>query len=377
MIGWRGSIQMGALVRFKLAKFILLRAFVLFVAASSWLQSASAQDACTQPGVFCEPVKEGPWAYSAYYTNYFGAKGPFTSPESAYAALVAVSPPYFGDNCDVKVSGLSEFTRHPEMPDNYKWATVTLTYGVKDVSKYGCNGYGFGSMTGYITASREVNCPAGSRYIYREGGSVCVSPKRSVVVIDPGHGVACPLIGQAPGAVGVTDFPPSNPPPGVMIEDNLTVAISLEAARLLSSKYRVILTKKDAVTCPTFKERGAFANNANAKLFVSVHINAAKTLLGIPFNNGTSVLYNSSKLKAPGVADNMSRAVSLNLGTNNRGPMVENSIAVLKPTVTNMTAVLLETARLSGSDEQILHASGSATKVAAGIQSAVQAYIGN
>lgn len=360
-----------------LSRNILLRAFALFIALCCWLPNASAQDPCAQAGYTCEPVKEEPWSYSGYYTPYFALRANFTSADAAYSALVAISPPYFGTNCDVKVSGMSGFTLSDTIPDNYKWATVNLTYGVKDVSQYGCNGWGFGNMTGYITANRNVSCPAGSRYIYRAGGSVCVVSTKTVVVIDPGHGLKCPLINQAAGAVGVTDFPASNPPPGVMTEDTLTVAIASEAARLLSSKYRVILTKKDVSSCPTFKERGAIANNSNAKIFISVHINAPRTLLGIPYSNGTSVIYNTSKPKAAAVADNMSRAVSVNLGTNNRGATVDNSLAVLKPTVTNMTAVLLETARLSGSDEQILHAAGSATKAAAGIQSAVQTYIGN
>lgn len=42
-----------------------------------------------------------------------------------------------------------------------------------------------------------------------------------------------------------------------------------------------------------------------------------------------------------------------------------------------MNAVLLEAARLSGSDERILHTSGSAARVAAGIQATLEAEIGN
>ncbi len=210
------------------------------------------------------------------------------------------------------------------------------------------------------------------------GAAGCV-PKK-VVVIDPGHGLTCPSIKQAAGAIGVTDFPPSNPPPGKLREDELTLAIALEAERLLSKKYKVVLTKRDVISCPSFEKRGQIANDARAKVFVSIHINAPNTIIGIVnnlFGNGTSVIYNSEKPASKGLADQMSLAVSSNLGTTNRGSMVDDSLAVLKPKVTKMTAVLVEVARLSGTDEEILHTSGSVTRAAMGIQSAVQAYVGD
>lgn len=203
-------------------------------------------------------------------------------------------------------------------------------------------------------------------------------PPKKVIVIDPGHGLTCPSIGQTVGAVGLTDFPPNDPPPGRLREDDLTVAIALETERMLSASYRVVLTKRDVNFCPSFKERGRIANNANAKVFVSIHINKSNTILGIdnPFGNGTSVLYNSSKIGSKDLADQMSGAVSSNLGVNNRGSGARDDLAVLKPSVTNMTAVLVEAARLSGTDERILHAAGSATKVASGVKTALEAFVG-
>jgi N-acetylmuramoyl-L-alanine amidase len=204
-------------------------------------------------------------------------------------------------------------------------------------------------------------------------------PKKKVIVLDPGHGLNCAAVGQAVGAVGVTDFPPIDPPPGKLLEDNLTFSIATEAKMLLSTKYDVKLTKASINACPTFKERGAIANNANAKIFVSIHINASNQLLGVqlPIGNGTSVIYNPAT-STPEVATRLSSDVSVSLGTNNRGAMKdERGLAVLKPTVTKTPAVLLEVGRLSGADETKLHAAGSTKKVAAGIQSTVQAFISN
>jgi N-acetylmuramoyl-L-alanine amidase len=124
--------------------------------------------------------------------------------------------------------------------------------------------------------------------------------------------------------------------------------------------------------------RGRIANNANAKAFVSIHINAPNVVAGVenPIGNGTSALYNVNKSGSFNLADEMARAVSSSLGVNNRGAQVDDGIAVLKPTVTSMNAVLLEAARLSGRDEQLLHAPDGAARVAAGVLSAIRSFFG-
>ncbi len=206
---------------------------------------------------------------------------------------------------------------------------------------------------------------------------VTTPPARKVVlVLDPGHGLNCAAIGQPPGALGVTNFPASNPPAGRLREDDLTLTIALQAEQMLAPKYKVILTKRDLQSCPTLIARGRIANNANAKLFVSIHINAANFSVGPivnPFGNGTSTYYNAGKFGSSKLADEMARSVSQALGVNNRGAFVDVEKAVIKPKVTEMNAVLLEAARLSGDDEQKLHASGSAARIAVGIKTAVEA----
>lgn len=201
---------------------------------------------------------------------------------------------------------------------------------------------------------------------------------RKIIAIDPGHGFKCAALGMPPGAIGVTDFPNSDPPPGWLREDELTMAIAREFQRLASSKYTVVLTKNSANICPTYKKRGETAKDFKADVFVSVHINARNFIPFNPFANGTSVIYNSSRpAEAKTLANLMAANVSASLGVNNRGAMVDDGLAVLKETVTPMTAVLVESARLSGSDEEKLHAAGSATKVAAGIKAALDAFFGN
>lgn len=191
---------------------------------------------------------------------------------------------------------------------------------------------------------------------------------RKTVVIDPGHGLGCAERNQAPGAVGVT--------PPVLREDDLTMAISAAIVGALpSSRYTVVLTKTNVSECPTLLERGRIANNANANVFISVHINAPSSFANLDL--GTSVLYFPNRVAVKPLADRMASTVSSSLGTNNRGSMARTDLAVLKPTVTFMPAVILEVARLSGSDEQLLRSSTMPSRAAEGVRQAVEWYLAN
>lgn len=80
---------------------------------------------------------------------------------------------------------------------------------------------------------------------------------RKTIVVDPGHG------GKDPGAAanGVT-------------EKNVNLAIGLELEKVLRAQgYNVIMTRRTDVYLK-LQERTDIANNANADLFVSVHVNA-------------------------------------------------------------------------------------------------------
>ena len=79
------------------------------------------------------------------------------------------------------------------------------------------------------------------------------------IVIDPGHG------GFDPGAVG----------PGRLEEKDVTLDVARRLAERLEAAgaYRVILTR-DADEAVSLADRVAFANGAEADLYVSVHVNA-------------------------------------------------------------------------------------------------------
>lgn len=217
----------------------------------------------------------------------------------------------------------------------------------------------------------------GFRWFSLEGNPSAASFARTVA-IDPGHGYTCGAIGENVGAVGDVDYPASNPPAGKLHEDALTVDV---AARLLpmlrSSGYRVVVTKTNPQMCVTYLERGAIAEKARANVFVSIHFNAPAKFGCSLFDycSGTSALYNSLKSDSQTLAAKLASAVSGSIGLPNAGVEDRPGLAVLKPTVTKMTAAIIEVARLNEPDEDVIHASNGRQRAAAGIKQGLDAFL--
>ena len=96
----------------------------------------------------------------------------------------------------------------------------------------------------------------------REGDSISEQLGLGVqrVVLDPGHG------GVDPGAIGRTGA----------AEKRLTLQLSLTLAeRLRAAGYEVHLTREDDSTL-SLQKRTEFANNVDADVFISIHINSAR-----------------------------------------------------------------------------------------------------
>ncbi|HUP63062.1 MAG TPA: N-acetylmuramoyl-L-alanine amidase [Thermoanaerobaculia bacterium] len=93
-----------------------------------------------------------------------------------------------------------------------------------------------------------------------QGGRPVDQPGIRTIVIDPGHG------GKEVGAVGADG----------LMEKDVTLALSRKLAAALASKVgaRVVLTR-DEDTLVSLDQRTALANQYNADLFLSVHLNAA------------------------------------------------------------------------------------------------------
>ncbi len=84
-----------------------------------------------------------------------------------------------------------------------------------------------------------------------------LNTRRRTVVVDPGHG------GKDPGASA-----------NGVVEKNVNLAVGLALHRVLTERgYNVIMTRNTDVYL-TLQERTDVANNANADIFVSIHVNA-------------------------------------------------------------------------------------------------------
>lgn len=100
--------------------------------------------------------------------------------------------------------------------------------------------------------------PPGTTILSRPGEL----PKVRTIVIDPGHG------GKDVGAIGA----------GGLLEKDATLAIAKKLAAILTRTVggRVVLTRSDDSAIP-LDQRTAIANQYQADLFVSIHLNAART----------------------------------------------------------------------------------------------------
>ncbi|MBR0411146.1 MAG: N-acetylmuramoyl-L-alanine amidase [Eubacterium sp.] len=169
--------------------------------------------------------------------------------------------------------------------------------------------------------------------------------KQVILVLDAGHG------GVDSGAVG-----------SKYKEKNLTLAIILAAKQYFDkdTRFKVYYTRTtDAY--PSLSDRSKLANNNNADLFISVHINSASSSA-----TGTETLYNNSRLGTTGkngvnskeLAQAMQNAVLKSTGFRDRGLVNRTGLWVLNKTT--MPACLIEYGFISNSkEESLMYASTS------------------
>ncbi|MBQ7975662.1 MAG: N-acetylmuramoyl-L-alanine amidase [Clostridia bacterium] len=180
-----------------------------------------------------------------------------------------------------------------------------------------------------------------------------------LIVIDAGHG------GKDGGASGVLDGK-------TVLEKTLTLQMATRTKAVLESRgYTVKLTRETDVY-PTLQARADFANNSNAAVFVSIHINSVESN---PEASGTEVFYASLNndtsygLKSSYLAKYIQDYMIGNLGSKDRG-VKQSEHLVTRSSI--MPAVLVEVGFISNESELANMASASyqqkvAEAIAAGI----------
>ncbi len=200
---------------------------------------------------------------------------------------------------------------------------------------------GAGSSSPTSTASPAQPTPKPSTDT--SGGSITKIPTASyensakLIVIDAGHG------GSDAGANRDYDGSRLN-------EKDLTLSMAIKTRDILKSKgYNVQLTR-ESDTYPTLTARAQFANDANAAIFVSIHINSAENTEAY----GTEVYYSSINnaldygVKSSTLAKALLDNLIANLGSRNRGVKSANHLVTR---TSLMPASLVEIGFISNEEE--------------------------
>jgi N-acetylmuramoyl-L-alanine amidase len=177
------------------------------------------------------------------------------------------------------------------------------------------------------------------------------------VVVDPGHG------GADPGAVGPTGY----------TEKAANLDISLRLRDLLrQNRYQVVMTR-ETDTAVSLERRVQIANGSGAKIFVSIHNNAAANSAA----GGTETYYWSGvgpDSDSGRLARLIQEEVVSQIGLRSRGVMGAN-FYVLRGT--NMPAVLFEGAFISNPvEEALLKTPSFRQKMAQGVYNGIRRFIG-
>jgi N-acetylmuramoyl-L-alanine amidase len=194
-----------------------------------------------------------------------------------------------------------------------------------------------------------------------------------IIVLDPGH--------------GGDDFGTAH---NGLVEKNLTIDIARRLRALLTAAGWTVRMTRDSDIDPVsqanlasmradgkpnpsdrayLQTRCDVANDVNARLFISIHVNYSDS----PSVNGTTFYW--YKPEDQQLAQTLERAVIPVAGTNDVGPRHENFYVIRH---TTMPAVLIETAFISNShDAALLSTPSFLQNMAQGIANGVKSYAGS
>lgn len=249
------------------------------------------------------------------YVEYNGKKGYCSS---SYLASTTITK-YTTTNLNMRSGPSTDHSIVTTLGSNV--AVEVLSTDANGWSKIKYNG-----KEGYVN-SKYLTDKAGSSNL----PSSKPAYSRVKVVIDPGHG------GSDPGAIGFGRY-----------EKDIALSISKKInANLKTLGFQTVMTRSTDVYIP-LAQRYQIANNNNADLFVSVHLNSASESA-----YGIETLYKNSKTFASNIQTEMISAT----GARDRGLKHRSDLAVLNGT--KMSAALVETGFISNSTESAKLATGS------------------
>ena len=180
--------------------------------------------------------------------------------------------------------------------------------------------------------------------------------KDTVIVIDAGHG------GSEKGAIGCLGDE----------EKNINLKIAQQVAQLLKDKGLNVVMTRDFDANVSLRDRVDIANENNADIFVSIHLNSIPDIpMNIHKNRGTSVYYFNNNSKE--FAEIIKNHVTKSAGTHDDGVRT-GSFAVIRPY--SYIGILVEAAYMTNPLDSVLYTNDKFIKrCAKGIVDGIVEYI--
>jgi N-acetylmuramoyl-L-alanine amidase len=174
------------------------------------------------------------------------------------------------------------------------------------------------------------------------------APRPYVVAVAPGHG------GDDPGAI----YPPGSSQPSIE-EKNLTLPIALKLRDLLQSQEVHVVMTRTADMSTSGEQRAAIAEQAQADVFVAVHINSW-------FPDQTVGGVEAQYFSDPALADDVADGLGLSLQESRQ--TVRTTKDREQDNILSMPGVIVEAGYLSNADDrQMLQTAAYQDAIAAGI----------
>lgn len=272
-----------------------------------------------------------------------------------------------------KIKAGNTFTFQAATDDN-----SPVTYSVTDES--------LATITedGQLTAKK-----AGSVKVIAQSADISASTNvniigKKIVCLDPGHSAkmsgGTEPIGPGASTRKAKDAVGTRGVVSGTYEYQFTLTLAKRLQTLLEKKgYEVILTRKDSKHAISCKERAMVANDADADIFVRLHVDASASSSA----RGASALYPSSANPYNGKLSKkckkLSKCILNNMceeaGTHNRGLFVRNDLSGSNWAA--MPVTLIEVGFMTNATEdRLLNKTSYQKKLAKGIVSGIDEYFG-
>ena len=253
-----------------------------------------------------------------------------------------------------------------------------VTYSVSDES--------IATITedGQLTAKKT-----GSVKVIAQSGDISAATKvrvigKKLICLDPGHSAkmtgGTEPIGPGASTRKAKDVIGTRGVVSGTYEYQFTLTLAKRLQTLLEKKgYEVILTRKDSKHAISCKERAMVANNADADIFVRLHVDASAS----GSVRGASALYPSSANPYNGKLSKkckkLSKCILNNMceeaGTHNRGLFVRNDLS--GSNWASMPVTLIEVGFMTNpTEDRLLNKKSYQKKLAKGIVSGIDEYFG-